>query len=93
MRLSFASKTVIPQPNEYWRWLDHTITYTTFKKEMWAYIAAVTAVLAGRLAFDHLVSNTWSPCSCSIEMVLPLPALDSQIFSVLSFPPSIASSI
>jgi hypothetical protein len=23
------------KPHEYWRWLDHTITYLNFKKEMW----------------------------------------------------------
>jgi len=23
------------QPHEYWRWLDHTTTYSEFKKEMW----------------------------------------------------------
>ena len=23
------------EPHEYWRWLDHTITYTDFKKKMW----------------------------------------------------------
>jgi hypothetical protein len=23
------------KPHGYWRWLDHTITYLNFKKEMW----------------------------------------------------------
>ena len=23
------------KPHQYWRWPDHTITYTIFKKEMW----------------------------------------------------------
>jgi hypothetical protein len=26
------------KPHEYWRWLDHRITYLNFKKEMWAKI-------------------------------------------------------
>jgi hypothetical protein len=29
------------QPHGYWRWLDHTITYLNFKKEMWANIGCV----------------------------------------------------
>jgi hypothetical protein len=26
---------LLSKPHEYWRWLDHTTTYTDFKKEMW----------------------------------------------------------
>jgi len=26
------------KPHEYWRWRDHTTTYTEFKKEMWVYM-------------------------------------------------------
>jgi hypothetical protein len=26
------------KPHGYWRWLDHTITYLNFKKEMWVKI-------------------------------------------------------
>jgi hypothetical protein len=26
---------VLSKPHEYWRWRDHTTTYTEFKKEMW----------------------------------------------------------
>ena len=26
------------KPHGYWRWLDHTITYLNFKKEMWAFM-------------------------------------------------------
>jgi hypothetical protein len=30
-----SEEFVLPsQPHEYWRWLDHTATYTDFKKEM-----------------------------------------------------------
>jgi hypothetical protein len=29
---------LLSKPHEYWRWLDHTITYPIFKKEMWAKI-------------------------------------------------------
>ena len=28
---------VLSKPHEYWRWPDHTTTYTDFKKEMWGY--------------------------------------------------------
>jgi hypothetical protein len=27
---------LLSKPHEYWRWLDHTISYTKFKTEMWA---------------------------------------------------------
>jgi nitrate/nitrite transporter NarK len=27
---------LLSKPHEYWRWLDHTATYSEFKKEMWA---------------------------------------------------------
>ena len=31
-----SEEFVLPsQPHKYWRWLDHTTTYTEFKKEMW----------------------------------------------------------
>ena len=26
---------MLSKPHEYWRWLDHTTTYSEFKKEMW----------------------------------------------------------
>ena len=28
---------LLSKPHQYWRWLDHTISYTKFKTEMWAY--------------------------------------------------------
>ena len=40
------------KPHGYWRWLDHTITYTEFKKEMWAYIHE-DARAAGRRAVQN----------------------------------------
>src|SRR5450756_1555905 len=30
-----AEFVLLSKPHEYWRWLDHTTTYTEFKKEMW----------------------------------------------------------
>jgi hypothetical protein len=29
---------LLSKPHEYWRWLDHTTTYSEFKKEMWGKI-------------------------------------------------------
>src|SRR5260370_25627356 len=31
---------LLSKPHEYWRWVDHTTTYSEFKKEMWAEIDA-----------------------------------------------------
>jgi hypothetical protein len=28
---------LLSKPHEYWRWRDHTTTYSEFKKEMWVY--------------------------------------------------------
>src|ERR1022692_962651 len=30
-----AEFVLLSKPYEYWRWFDHTATYTDFKKEMW----------------------------------------------------------
>jgi hypothetical protein len=32
---------LLSKPYEYWHWLDHTATYSEFKKEMWANSAMV----------------------------------------------------
>jgi hypothetical protein len=34
------------KPHEYWRWLDHTTTYSEFKKEMWVDTSKVRLLLA-----------------------------------------------
>jgi hypothetical protein len=31
------------KPHGYWRWLDHTITYLNFKKEMWVKSSSKTS--------------------------------------------------
>src|ERR1017187_2695428 len=31
-----AEFALLSKPHEYWRWRDHTTTYSEFKKEMWA---------------------------------------------------------
>jgi hypothetical protein len=31
-----ARSGLLSKPREYWRWLDHTITYPKVKREMWA---------------------------------------------------------
>jgi hypothetical protein len=31
-----AEFVLLSKLHKYWRWLDHTATYTDFKKEMWA---------------------------------------------------------
>jgi len=34
-----AEFVLLSKPHEYWRWFDHTATYTDFKKEMWVHFS------------------------------------------------------
>jgi hypothetical protein len=39
---------LLSKPHEYWRWFDHTATYTDFKKEMWVKYDDEDFIVAGQ---------------------------------------------
>jgi hypothetical protein len=50
-----AEFVLLSKPHEYWRLLDHTATYTDFKKEMWdeAFKAGFPLAVTGNPRWDH----------------------------------------
>src|ERR1035441_9390346 len=68
---------LLSKPHEYWRWLDHTATYSEFKKEMWDHTLTMYWInpwlFHGRNAGTFPRCSLWARMDVKLRWQLPRP--------------------